>query len=179
MGPIKPKINVTTKGLSRKQVIILMTISNTEIIINSANKQIANINECLKDIKLNISADFIYKVSNGIIITTNNTVTILDLKAIKKYLKNICNLDLIKSSHLSISKLYLKIVRLPHNLDQSNSVVSSELIKKVIKEMDIFNNIILVSKPHIIKAFFKFDMVVIWIDIWDLQSGAKAKSIIN
>ena len=50
MDAKKPKINMTIKRLSRKQVIILMTDSNAEIIINSANQQIANINRCLKEI---------------------------------------------------------------------------------------------------------------------------------
>jgi len=37
MGIKKPKINMTTKEPSRKQIIIPMTDSNTEFIINSAN----------------------------------------------------------------------------------------------------------------------------------------------
>ena len=35
------------------------------------------------------------------------------------------------------------------------------------------------SKPHVIKVSPKSDMLIIWIDIWDVQSGSKAKSIIN
>ena len=43
----------------------------------------------------------------------------------------------------------------------------------------MFNNIYLTSKPHIIKIFSKPDMAVVWIDIWDAQSEAKAKTLIN
>jgi len=71
MGEKKPKINMTIKGLSRKQVIIPMTRSNTEIIINSAHQHITNVNRCLKKIKSDTLANFIYKDNNVIIITTN------------------------------------------------------------------------------------------------------------
>ena len=120
IGAKKPKINITTKGLSRKQIIIPITNSNAEIIINSANQQITNINRCLKEIKLDITADFIYKIDDRIIITTNKAIAALDLKVIKKYLKNNneINLDSIKSPYLLMSKSYLKIIGLPYILEQ-------------------------------------------------------------
>jgi len=43
----------------RKQIIIPIIDSNTKFIINSANQQIININRCLKEIKSDISANFI------------------------------------------------------------------------------------------------------------------------
>lgn len=86
MDAKKPKINMIIKRLSRKQVIILMTDSNAEIIINSANQQIANINRCLKEIKLDITADFIYKINDGIAIITNKATAASDLR---KLLRNI------------------------------------------------------------------------------------------
>jgi len=52
-------------------------------------------------------------------------------------------------------------------------------VEDIIKQNQIFNNIVLVSKPQVIKALPKFDMLIIWIDIWDVQSGSKAKSLIN
>jgi len=38
---------------------------------------------------------------------------------------------------------------------------------------------VLVSKSRVIKVSPKLDMAVIWIDIWDVQSSSKAKSLIN
>ena len=35
------------------------------------------------------------------------------------------------------------------------------------------------SKPRVIKVLSKLDMSIIWIDIWDVQSGSKAKGLIN
>ena len=55
----KLRINMMTRGLSRGEVIIPMTKVNTELIINSAYIHISNINNCLKNFKSNIIADFI------------------------------------------------------------------------------------------------------------------------
>ena len=45
--------------------------------------------------------------------------------------------------------------------------------------MHIFNDTYLASKPHVIKTLPKSNMAVIWINIWDAQSGAKTKCLIN
>ena len=85
----------------------------------------------------------------------------------------------VESPCLPKSKPYLKITGLPYILEQSNSPITSDIIESVIKEIHIFNNIILISKSHIIKASPKSDIVVIWVDIWNSQNGTIAKSIIN
>ena len=54
-----------------------------------------------------------------------------------------------------------------------------EDIEKILKSNYIFNNIVSASKPKIIKVSLKLDMAIIWIDIWDAQSGSKAKGLIN
>ena len=73
-GMKKPKINMTTKGQSRREIIIPMAKTNAELIINSAHIHISNVNKCLKNSKSNIFADFIRFNVNGIIITTNKPV---------------------------------------------------------------------------------------------------------
>ena len=55
----KHKINMMTRGPSRREVIIPMTKVNTELIINSAYIHISNINKCLKNSKSDIITDFI------------------------------------------------------------------------------------------------------------------------
>ena len=59
MGMKKPKINMMTRGPSRKEVIILITKVNAELIVNSAHIHISNINNCLKIPKSDIITDFI------------------------------------------------------------------------------------------------------------------------
>ena len=57
--------------------------------------------------------------------------------------------------------------------------ISADTIKKIIKDNHIFNNIILTSRPRVIKVFLKSDIVIIQLDIWDVQDRTKAKGIIN
>ena len=108
-------------------------------------------------------------------------LTAQDMSIIEIYLKEIenINLDYIDSSYLPKFKLYLKILSLLYTLNNTNLPITSKIIEKVIKKTYIFNNIILVSKPRIIKTFSKSDITIVWIDIWDSQNKSKAKSIIN
>jgi len=178
-GTNKPKINMTTRGQSRREVIISMTKTNTELIINLAHIHISNINKCLKNSKSDIFTDFIRFNINGIIIMTNKPANNLDLSTIKKYLKNIQNInpDSIKSPRLPKSKSYMKIIGLPYS--SKLGVMSSDIIKGVLKDSYLFKDTTLASKPHVIKASPKSDKAVVWVDIWDFQSSSCAKNIIN
>ena len=175
----KPKFNMTTRGLSRKEVIILMAKLNTELIVKSAHIHVANINVCLKNSNSDIIADFIHISNNGIIITTNHPANALKLSRIKNFLKKIENInpDQIKGLCLPKSKLFMKIIGLPYNSELR--VVTFDFIEGILKKMHLFKNVALASKPHVIKVFPKSDMAVVWVDIWDSQSGSSAKNIIN
>jgi len=76
-------------------------------------------------------------------------------------------------------KYFLKIIGIPYISESSNSCITSEEIEKIIKNNHIFNNIVLALKPQVIKVSPKSDMSIVWIDIWNVQSGVKAKSLIN
>jgi len=90
-----------------------------------------------------------------------------DLSIIEKYMKNInnMNLDNINYSRLPKSKLYLKIIGLPHNTE--NDVLTLEVIKGVLKDSYLFENVILASRSQIIKASTKSDMAVVCVGLWD------------
>ena len=113
----KPRINMTTRGPLRREVIITMTKVYNDLIINSAHIHISNINKCLKNSKSDTFADFIQFNANRITITTNKPASDLDLSTIEKYLKNVekINPDSIESPHLPKSKLYMKIIGLPYS----------------------------------------------------------------
>ena len=170
---------MTTRRPSRREVIIPITKVNAELIVNSAHIYISNVNNCLKNSKSDIIADFIWINVNGIIITINKPANDLDLSTIEKYLKNIknINLDSIKSPCLSKSKLYMKIIRLLYSSELE--VITPDLIEDVLKDLYLFKNAILASKSCIIKASPKSDKAVVWVDIWDSQSGSCVKNIIN
>jgi len=178
-GSKKPMINMMTKGQSRREVIIPMAKTDTELIINSAHIHISNINKCLKNSKSNIFADFIRFNINGIIITTNKPTNNLDLSMIEKYLKSVqhVNPDSIESPCLPKSKSYMKIIGLLYSSELG--VMSPDIIEGVLKDSHLFKDITLASKPRVIKASPKSDKAVVWVDIWDPQSGSCAKNIIN
>lgn len=48
-----------TKGSLRKQIIILINMNDSERVITQANNHITDINKLLKDVKSEISANFI------------------------------------------------------------------------------------------------------------------------
>jgi len=132
---------------------------------------ITNINRCLKKAKLDTIADFIWVKSKDIIITTNKAAFVSDISIIEKYLKENSNInsDYINSSCLLKFKSYLKILDLLYIVEKTNLLVTSKLIEEVIKEFYIFNDIILASRPQVIKASPKSDiamiMAMIWVDI--------------
>ena len=177
----RPKISMTTKGLSYKQVIILMKDNDANNFIKDLSMHVININQMLKNIKFYIMVDYIHIDGKDIIITTNNITSPSDLQDIKKYVKSTSSVDAdqVQSSQLSQSKSYLKIVGILYLFEVTNSCITLEDIERVFKNTHIFNNIVLASKPRIIKVLLKSNMAIIWIDIWDAQSSSKAKSLIN
>ena len=178
-GNRKPKINMPTRGPLRKKVIISIAKTNAELIINLAHIYISNVNKCLKFSKSDIITDFICVTNNGIIITMNKLANVLDLSTIKKYLKSIENVnsDSIEGPCLPKFKSYMKIIGLPYKTNQG--VITSDYIEGILKELHLFKDVILVSKPCVIKVSPKSNMAVVWVDIWDFQSSSSAKNIIN
>ena len=77
---------ITKKSL-RKQVIVLMSVNNKTKFIKDSNTHIVNINKALKNIKLEVKADFIQTDQIDIIISTNKVAALLDLQTIEQYIK--------------------------------------------------------------------------------------------
>ena len=164
-GKKKPKLNMMMRDLSRKEVIIPITKSNTELIMNSAHKQITNINEHLKNSNSDIIADFICLSNNGVIITTNHPANATKLSRIENFLKKINNINpiSIETPRLPKSKSYMKIVRLPYNSELG--IITPDFIEGVLKETHLFKDATLASKPRVIKASSKSNKAVVWVDI--------------
>ena len=58
-------------------------------------------------------------------------------------------------------KLYFKILSLLYIVDNANLLITSDIIKEVLKKTNIFNNMVLTSKSCIIKASNNLDLAVI------------------
>ena len=114
-----------------------------------------------ENIKSDIITDFIQITNKRVTTMINKPANASDLTTIKKYLKNInnINLDSIESPCLLKSKLYLKIIGLPHIMEQE--IITLDIVKGILKKFYLFNNIILVLKPCIIKASPKSDIAVV------------------
>ena len=76
---VKPWLNITMKCPSRKQVIIPMSKVNINNILASENEHIVNINRALKNIKSNITVNFICLENLGITIVSNSITSQSDL----------------------------------------------------------------------------------------------------
>ena len=163
----KLKIIMTTKGLSQKQVIMLMNKNLSKRFTKNASTHVININYFLKNIHSNTIADFICADNKEVIITTNSIASNSNLQEIEKYVKNSLsdNKDSITSARLSQFKSYLKIVGISYFVNNSNTRISSENIEYILKNNHIFNDIVFASKLCIIKVSPKSDMTIVWIDI--------------
>jgi len=83
------RIQHTTKGLSRKQAIILTSDNIKDTIMGEANAYIFQINMLLKSIKSMTRAEFICLCSGGVFINMVSIPNTSDLNTIERYLKSI------------------------------------------------------------------------------------------
>jgi len=67
----KPHIQITTKGPSRKHVIISMSNDNNAKFMKNSSVHVANINRALRNAKSEVLADFIHFDLLDIMVVTN------------------------------------------------------------------------------------------------------------
>jgi len=183
-GNLKPKphIQMTIKGLSRKQVIVPMSGENNNNFMKNSAIHVANINRHLRNAKSEVLVNYIRSDPLGISIITNKVSLQSDLQIINQYVKNSGDINALQvdEPRLSQLKLYLKIIGIPYfpHGNTQDRLISSD-VETILKQNQIFDNVNLASKPRVIKVSPKSDMSIIWIDIWNVQSSNKAKGLIN
>jgi len=126
----------------------------------SSSNHVINLKRALKNIKLNIMADYVHREQNSITIVTNKIVSSLDLQVIENYVENINSKD-IETPCLSQSKSYLKIIGILYFLENTNVSITSDFVEFIIKVNHIFNNLLLTLKLQVIKALPKSDMAIV------------------
>jgi len=99
---LKPHIQMTMKGPSRKHIIISMSNNNNMKFIKNSSMYITNINRALRNTKSEVFVDFIQSDPLGIMAVTNKVSLQSDLQIIKQYIKNSDNIDAlqVEVSHL-------------------------------------------------------------------------------
>ena len=134
-----------------------MGTNNMARIMVQSNKHIANIYRLLKDIKLKVSADYIYLNNKRIVIITNKVAIFFNLNTVEKYIKELNDVDVnnIMSPKCPQLNSYLKILGILYFVDNTNLPITLDIIETVVKSTHIFNNIVLTSHPWFIKVFPK------------------------
>jgi len=125
---------------------------------------VASINRSLRNAKLEVLVDFIRSDASSVTVITNKVAVQSDLYIIENYIKKIDGIDTINidTPCFPQSKSYLKIIGIPYcSHDNLNKCLTPNNIKDIIKQNQIFNNIVLVSKPCIIKVLPKSDISII------------------
>ena len=137
---------MTTKEPSRRQIIIPMSKLK---LITLFNSHITNLNKVLKNTKSDIIVDFVQSDLHGLIITINKVTSLLDLYTIENYVKNAnnINIDNILTSQLFQSNSYLIIIGISYLMENTNMLINSSVVETILKNIYIFNNISLTSKP--------------------------------
>ena len=79
---------MTTKGLSRKQVIILMSKDNVDAFIKNSLLHISSINQQFWNAKSETLVDYICAEPLGITMVMNKVAQFSDLMLIDQYIKN-------------------------------------------------------------------------------------------
>ena len=88
----KPRINITTKGPSRKQVIVLMSNNNKISFMKDSSIHVTNLNRNLKNIKSDIIVEFICQETSGVTIVTNKVCYKLKFLALDKWMNLVLGL---------------------------------------------------------------------------------------
>ena len=160
----KPCIRMTTKGPSRKQIIIPIGGDNVISFMKNLSLHIANLNRTLCNSKSEVLVDYIWSKNSSIMVITNKVALQSNLSIIDNYVKssNDINSLQVEELHLPKSKSYLKIIGIlffPHANSQEK--LSSNDIETTLKQNHIFDNISLASKPRVIKVSPKSDMAIV------------------
>ena len=145
----KHHIQMTTKGPSRKNIIIPMSSENTITFMRNSLLNVANINRELRNAKTDILVDYIRSDNTGIVVVTNKVAQQSDLSIIDCYVKNSNDINSlqVEDSRLPKSKLYLKIIGIPYfpHVNSQEKLTSTD-IENILKQNHMW--FIRIGPPH-------------------------------
>jgi len=112
----KPCIQMTMKGLSRKQIIVPMSRDNSVTFLKNLSAHVSNLNRLFRNTKTEVMVDFIRLDPIRLVIATNKVVVQSDLQIIHQYIKKSDNINELQVEEpcLLQSKSYLKITGIPY-----------------------------------------------------------------
>ena len=89
----KPRIQITTKGLSRKQIIVSISNDNISSFMKNLSAYVTNLNRLLRNTKTEVMVDFIRSDPIGLVIVTNKVAVQSNLQIINQYVKKSNNIN--------------------------------------------------------------------------------------
>ena len=109
---MKPHIQITMKGPSRKHVIIPINNNNNTKFMRNSSAHVTNINRALRNAKSEVLVDFIYSDPLDTTVVTNKVSLQSDLQIIEYYIKNSEDINALQVDIPCLPQLksYLKII---------------------------------------------------------------------
>jgi len=150
--------------------------------MKNSSAHVSNLNRLLRNTKTKVVVDFIRSDPISLVIVTNKVTIQSDLQIIDQYVKKSEDINKlqVEEPRLPQSKSYLKITSIPYFTNgKTQECLNASDVETALKQDQIFDDIKLALRPRVIKISPKSDMLIVWIDIWDYQSGKKAKCLIN
>ena len=135
-------------------------MANAVSVVEFCNKSL--ISACSK-----LRVESVHKAWDGVSMSTNSIVSVVELEVIKQWLKKTAGLgeDTEIEPCLPQSKSFLKVLGIPYWNSKISFPVTSAQVAEAPSSSPIFECVILAFMPCIMKASPSSDISIIWIDI--------------
>ena len=107
---------MTTKGPSRKQIIVPISNDNISSFMKNSLAHVTNLNRLLRNAKTEVTVDFIRSDPITLVIVINKVAVQSNLQIIDQYVKKSDDINelQVEEPYLPQSKSYLKIIGIPY-----------------------------------------------------------------
>ncbi|KAF5376109.1 hypothetical protein D9615_007779 [Tricholomella constricta] len=173
--PPSKRVKSTTRGPSRMQIIVYAEAtftSNLETVVTPLNNRLASNRR-----RLRVAQAF--TGMGGIVLATQSTPTAEDLPVVIDAARSWFPANTKVTAEIPASRSYLKIVNIPFFQKVGGAPITQDLVESRICQDPVTKNFHLASKPRVSRNSPASDSCTVWFDIWDTQSGANLKQLVN
>ncbi|KAF5377289.1 hypothetical protein D9615_006460 [Tricholomella constricta] len=172
--PPSKRVKSTTRGPSRMQIVYAEATftGNLETVVTPLNNRLASNRR-----RLRVAQAF--TGMGGIILATQSTPTAEDLPVVIDAARSWFPANTKVTAEIPASRSYLKIVNVPFFQKVGGAPITQDLVESRICQDPVTKNFHLASKPRVSRNSPASDSCTVWFDIWDTQSGANLKQLVN
>jgi hypothetical protein len=159
------KARTTTNGPNRRQILIPcegVDINSIPAIVSECNRALSTARSTLRV----ESANFAYK---GLSLVTTFVARASDLAIVRQSVSATTGLDSLDAA-LPQSRSFLKILDVPFPVDTAD-------VTNAMADSPFADAFILAATPRTMRNSAKSSTATVWFDLWDSQSGARAKQV--